>query len=106
MTTRDFDNIIASHRLTLINFHAAWCGACRAIEPALERLSLAMGDSLAIVRVDIDNVSTREIVRRYNIVSVPTLLLFSQGRLLWRESGVVSFEKLRLSIRRYQFIAL
>lgn len=106
MTTKDFDNIIASHRLSLIVFNAVWCGACRAIDPALERLSLAMGDSLAIIRVDIDSVPTRDIVRRYNIVSVPSLLLFSQGRLLWRESGVVSFEKLRLVIRRYQFVTL
>lgn len=103
MTTKDFDNIIASHRLTLIVFHASWCGACRAIDPALERLSLAMGDSLALFRIDIDKISTREVVRRYNIVSVPTLLLFSRGKLLWRESGVVSFEKLRLVIRRHQF---
>lgn len=106
MTTKDFENIIALHRLSLIVFHASWCGACRAIEPALERLSLAMGDSLTIVRIDVDDVPTRNVVRRYNIVSVPTLLLFSDSRLLWRESGVVSFEKLRHAVRRYQFAVL
>ncbi len=102
MTANDFDNIIASGRLTLVIFHASWCGACRAIEPVLERLSMAMGDGLVMLRIDIDRVSTYSVVRRYNIVSVPTLILFRQGKPLWRDSGVLSFEALRLAIRRYQ----
>lgn len=105
MKTTDFDNIIAAERLILIDFYATWCGACRAIDPILDRTALAMSDSLTIVRIDIDTRSSHELVRRYNIVSVPTLMLFSRGERLWRESGVISFDRLSSLLRRFRNVA-
>lgn len=99
MTTSDFDNLIATNCLTLSIFYATWCGACRVIEPTLERAASAWGEGLSLVRIDIDERSTRELVRRYNIVSVPTLILFNAGNILWRDSGVIPFERLSLALR-------
>lgn len=104
MKTSDFDNLIASDNLILVDFYATWCGACRAIDPTLERVALAMSDMVTVVHIDIDSQSTRELVRRYNIVSVPTLMLFMRGERLWRESGVLSFERLCSVVRRYQTV--
>lgn len=104
MKTSDFDNLIASDNLILVDFYATWCGACRAIDPTLERVALAMSDMVTVVHIDIDSKSTRELVRRYNIVSVPTLMLFMRGERLWRESGVLSFERLCSVVRRYQTV--
>jgi len=104
MKTSDFDNLIASDNLILVDFYATWCGACRAIDPTLERVALAMSDMVTVVHIDIDSKSTRELVRRYNIVSVPTLILFMRGERLWRESGVLSFERLCSVVRRYQTV--
>lgn len=101
MLITDFENIIASSRLMLIDFYASWCGACRAVDPALDRVALALGDCITLLRIDTCAPSNQEVVRRYNIVSVPTLILFQHGEMLWRESGVVSYDRLRLTIRRF-----
>ena len=104
MTISDFNNIISSRHLILIDFYANWCGACRAIDPALDRVAIAMGDCITLIRIDIDSISSYEIARRYNIVTVPTLILFQHGKPIWRESGVISYERLQLAMRRYQSV--
>ena len=102
MKTSDFDNLIASDHLALIDFYATWCGACGAIDSALDRLILAMGDVVTVARVDTASRSSIDLVRRYNIVALPTLILFLRGEVLWRECGVISYERLQYVIRRYQ----
>lgn len=100
MKTTDFDNIVASERLTLIDFYATWCGACRAMDPTLDRIALAMSDIATLVRVDTSAISSIPLVRRYNIVAVPTLILFRRGEVLWRESGIISFSHIVEAIHR------
>ena len=102
MRVTDFDNIISSERLTLIDFYATWCGACRAMDPTLDRVALALSDIVTLVRVDTSTISSIPLVRRYNIVAVPTLILFHRSEQLWRESGIISFSRLCDTIRRYQ----
>ena len=102
MKTSDFDNIIsAADRLILIDFYASWCGACRAIDPTLDRVALALSDIVTMLRIDTTSNTNREIVERYNIVSVPTLILFRQGEALWRNSGIIGYDKLCNTIRRH-----
>lgn len=100
MKTIDFDNIVASERLTLIDFYATWCGACRAMDPTLDRIALAMSDIVTLVRVDTSAISSIPLVRRYNIVAVPTLILFHRSAPLWRESGIISFSHIVEAIHR------
>ena len=100
MRISDFDGIIHSDRLMLVDFYATWCGACKAMDPTLDRVALAMSDMVTIIRIDTSSASSRELVRRYNIVAVPTLMLFYRGECLWRESGIMSFDRLRSVIRR------
>ena len=100
MRISDFDGIIHSDRLMLVDFYATWCGACKAMDPTLDRVALAMSDMVTIIRIDTSSASSRELVRRYNIVAVPTLMLFYRGECLWRDSGIMSFDRLRSVIRR------
>lgn len=102
MKVSDFDNIISSERLTLIDFYATWCGPCRAMDPTLDRVALALSDIVTLVRVDTSTISSIPLVRRYNIVAVPTLMLFCHGELLWRESGIVTYEHLCDAISRHK----
>ena len=104
MTISEFDNIIATDRLTLVDFYAPWCGPCRAVEPTLDRVAQCMGDISTIVRIDTGDREHRALVRRYNIVSVPTFLLFMRSELLWRLSGVISFELLSNILRRHHAV--
>lgn len=102
MKTSDFNNIVASERLTLIDFYATWCGACRAMDPTLDRLALAMGDLVTLIRVDTSAISSIPLVRHYNIVSVPTFILFRRSEPLWRDSGIIAYNQLCDIIRHYE----
>lgn len=101
MTPSIFDNLIKQHSLSLVDFYAHWCGACGAMEPTLQRLLLAFGDRINIVRIDTDCAEHRKLIRRYNIVAVPTFILFDHGEALWRDSGIVNYDILAAAIRRY-----
>lgn len=104
MNTYDFDKIIAADRLLLVDFFATWCGACKAMDPTLDRVALAMSDMIQLLRIDSSAISSCELVRRYNIVAVPTLMLFFRGEVLWRKSGIIAFEPLCGIIRRHQMV--
>lgn len=104
MRTSDFDRIIDSEHLMLVDFYATWCGACKAMDPTLDRVALALSDIVTILRIDISSSTSRDLVRRYNIVAVPTMMLFFRGEVLWRDSGIISFDRLCQIIRRHQAV--
>lgn len=101
MTTASFDNIIHQQHLHLVDFYAQWCGACHDMELTLQRIALSMGDIVSIIRINTDMMEHRKIVRRYNIVAVPTFILFSHGEAIWRDCGIVRYEHLVSAIRRH-----
>ncbi len=104
MNVNDFNSLIAQNCLTLVDFYATWCGPCKAMAPAVDKLTTAMEGRATVVKIDIDNREHSEIVRRYNIVSVPTFILFRNGEVVWRDSGVMPYERIEESIRRYEAV--
>lgn len=82
----DFNDIINSSKPTLVDFFATWCGPCRAQAPILEQVKSQVGDKATVVKIDIDR--NREVAARYNVQSVPTLIVFKNGEPLWRTVGV------------------
>lgn len=82
-----FNDIISSDQLVLVDFFATWCQPCKMMHPILEQLKAAVGDKLRIIRVDVDK--HNEIAAQYRIQSVPTLMLFRNGEVLYRNSGVM-----------------
>ena len=91
---KDFDKIIWRDALTLVDFFAVLCGPCLAMHPVIDRFQKQMNGRADVYRMDIDDPDLAEIVRRYNIMSVPTLMFFQRGEVLWRESGRVDYEHL------------
>lgn len=82
----DINSIISESKPTLVDFFASWCGPCRMQAPILEEVKKRVGDKANIVKVDID--ANNEFAMRYNVQSVPTLIVFKNGAPLWRGVGV------------------
>ena len=94
------NEIINGSQLTLVDFFATWCGPCKMMHPVLEQLKEEMGDSLRIIKIDIDK--NEALMEQYRIQSVPTLMLFRKGDALWRQSGAMSLSDLEKVVNSYQ----
>ena len=93
------NEIINGSQLTLVDFFATWC-VCKMMHPVLEQLKEEMGDSLRIIKIDIDK--NEALMEQYRIQSVPTLMLFRKGDALWRQSGAMSLSDLKKVVNSYQ----
>ena len=78
----NFNDIIKSDALTLVDFFATWCGPCKMMHPVLEQLKEDLGDSIRIIKLDVDK--NEELAMQHRIQSVPTLMLFRNGEVIWR----------------------
>ena len=93
-----FSEIINGETPTLVDFYAEWCGPCKMMKPILEEVKNDLGDKINILKIDIDKNNSAASV--YQIQSVPTLMLFQNGKTLWRKSGVVAAEELKKLIKK------
>lgn len=82
-----FDNLIKSEKPVLIDFHATWCGPCKVLGPILKEVKENLGDRISIIKIDVDK--NQQIASQYQVRGVPTMILFQEGKQLWRESGVL-----------------
>lgn len=95
-----FNDVINGNQLTLVDFYATWCGPCKMMHPVLEQLKADLGDSIRIIKLDVDK--SGDIAEAYRIQSVPTLMLFRGGKTLWRQSGAMRLADLKAIISSYQ----
>lgn len=83
-----FQELINSDKPVLIDFYATWCGPCKAMAPVLEHVKQDMGEYARVVKIDVDRF--QEIAADYQVQSIPTLMIFKNGALLWRQTGTAS----------------
>lgn len=95
-----FNEMINGEQLTLVDFFATWCGPCKMMHPILEQLKEKMCDDIRILKVDVDK--NEALSMQYRIQSVPTLMLFKEGEMLWRQSGAMSLNDLMQKISQLQ----
>jgi len=88
----NFETIINSNNLVLVDFYATWCGPCQALAPVLKDVKSELGTQVSIVKMDVDK--NQALASQYQVRGVPTLLLFKNGIQVWRQSGVPSKNEL------------
>ncbi len=87
-----FQEMINSNTPVLVDFHATWCGPCKMMAPILEDVAAQMGPSAKIIKVDVDK--NPNAAAAYEVRGVPTLIIFKNGKQIWRQSGVVQSAQL------------
>jgi thioredoxin 1 len=95
----NFNSIIQSQVPVLVDFHAEWCGPCKVQSPILAGLARELEGKIKVIKIDVDK--NQEIANRFQIRSVPTLALFKNGQILWRQSGLVQKDQLKSILQSY-----
>ena len=95
-----FSDLISSPTPVLVDFFATWCTPCKIMTPILQKVNEIQGDSIRIIKVDIDK--NRSVAAHYSVQSVPTFMIFKNGKQLWRQSGVINAEELNKIIALFK----
>lgn len=85
---KSFKEIVSGDVPVLVDFHATWCGPCKMMAPALQAYAESMGGKLRVIKIDVDQ--NPQVAQDLNVQGVPTLILFKQGKPVWRQSGALS----------------
>ena len=93
------DQLIQSSKPVLVDFYAEWCGPCKMMKPRLLDVAERIGDQAKIIEVDID--TEKNLAERFHIQSVPTLIIFKDGKQRWRQSGIISANALTTVLKNY-----
>jgi thioredoxin 1 len=88
-----FQEIINSGKPVLVDFYADWCGPCKMMAPILKETKDAFGDKVTIIKIDVDR--NQAVAQHFGIQGIPSLILFQNGQIRWRQSGVVPASELK-----------
>ena len=82
-----FSQLINSEKPVLVDFYADWCGPCKAMSPVIQEVAKAVQGKARVIKVDIDK--SVQAAQTYQVQAVPTFIIFKNGKIVWRYSGVI-----------------
>jgi thioredoxin 1 len=94
-----FNDLIQQEKPVLIDFFAEWCGPCKVLGPIVQDVARTLGDKVKVYKIDVDK--NPELAQQWKIRGVPTLMIFKGGKMLWRQSGVMSESDLTRTLSQY-----
>ncbi|HQE11372.1 MAG TPA: thioredoxin [Flavipsychrobacter sp.] len=94
-----FKEIINQDKPVLVDFFATWCGPCKMMTPILDDVKKRVGDAAQIIKIDVDQ--NPQAAAAYQVQGVPTLIIFKNGNILWRQSGVVQAKQLEQLLKQH-----
>ncbi|MGN6533164.1 MAG: thioredoxin [Ginsengibacter sp.] len=99
LSMETFGDLINNKQPVLVDFHATWCGPCKMMAPELQRFAQNNSGKLRVIKIDIDR--NQKAAQQYNIQGVPTLILFKEGKILWRQSGAMSAQQISDGVKSH-----
>jgi thioredoxin 1 len=94
-----FTRLINSNKPTLVDFFAEWCGPCKMMKPILVDLKNRVGEEAVIIKIDVDK--NPQLAQQFQIQGVPTLAVFKEGKMVWRQSGVMQAHQLEQVLKPF-----
>jgi thioredoxin 1 len=95
-----FAEIIRGETPVLVDFYATWCGPCKTISPILQDFARQMGDRVRVLKIDVDK--NQAVANKYKVQSIPTLIIFKNGEIKWRQTGVVQKKVLEEMVNKFK----
>lgn len=97
--TESFSDIVKGDKPVLVDFYADWCGPCKQQVPILKQLTDRAGDKVRVVKINVDK--AQKAANQYQIRSIPTMIMFKGGKIVWRQSGVQPLHTLEGLVKQF-----
>lgn len=98
ISLKDFNNLLTTNKLILIDFHTVWCAPCRKMAPVVDKIETDYKDKAVVMRIDVDK--SKEVGKAYNVVGVPVFVLYKDGKEVWKHNGIISEEEIKKQIEQ------